>query len=239
MLYANGCSFTYGTGLAHKDRAWPFVLAEKLNISDVETEAQRGVSNNYIVRNTITTVSEKLSAGDKVDFVAIGMTAPTRREHFIESKNLLVHNIPSHEYHGNINLDDQTNRDLDLFNQLYMKNFWSPIYDFHCYLIHLITLQSFFKANNIPYLIFNSLNLTPNLLEPTKFTELCEQSDMVSVYKQLDMSKIYEDQTFFTYMYEKKAFFPVEGDERYMHPDENAHAEWAEILHQDIKGRKS
>jgi len=68
MLYANGCSFTYGTGLAHKDRAWPFVLAEKLNISDVETEAQRGVSNNYIVRNTITTVSEKLSAGEKVDF---------------------------------------------------------------------------------------------------------------------------------------------------------------------------
>jgi len=53
------------------------------------------------------------------------------------------------------------------------------------------------------------------------------------------MSKIYEDQTFFTYMYEKKMFFPVEGDERYMHPDEDAHAEWAEILHQDIKGRKS
>ena len=49
MLYANGCSFTYGTGLPLKDRAWPYVLAEKLNIDSVETDAQRGVSNNYIV----------------------------------------------------------------------------------------------------------------------------------------------------------------------------------------------
>ena len=119
MLYANGCSFTYGTGLAHKDRAWPFILADKMNIDGVETEAQRGVSNNYIVRNTITTISDKLVNKETVDFVAIGMTAPNRREHFIEKKNLLVHNIPSHEYHGNINLDEQNNRDLDLFNQLY------------------------------------------------------------------------------------------------------------------------
>ena len=96
------------------------------------------------------------------------MTAPNRKEHFIEKKNLLVHNIPSHEYHGNINLDEQSNRDLDLFNSLYMKHFWSPIYDFHSYMINIITLQNFFQANKLPYIIFNSLNLTPNLLEQTK-----------------------------------------------------------------------
>ena len=110
MLYANGCSFTYGTGLAHKDRAWPFVLAKKLGIDSVETEAQRGVSNAYIVRNTITNLSVKIAEGEKIDFVAIGMTAPNRKEHFIEKKNLLIHNIPSHEYHGNINLDDKSNK---------------------------------------------------------------------------------------------------------------------------------
>ena len=238
MLYANGCSFTYGTGLPLKDKAWPFILAEKLGIESVETDAQRGVSNNYIVRSTITNLCEQIASGNKIDFVAIGMTAPNRKEHFIEKKNLLIHNIPSHEYHGNINLDEQSNRDLDLFNKLYMKHFWSPIYDFHSYMLNILTLQNFFKANDLPYIIFNSLNLTPNLLEPTKFTDLCEQSDMTGVYKQFDMSRIYEDQTFFTYMYDKKAFFPVEGDERYMHPNEDAHAEWAEILYQDIKENK-
>ena len=90
MLYANGCSFTYGTGLAHKDRAWPYILAEKLKIDSVETEAQRGVSNAYIVRNTITNLSVKIAEGEKIDFVAIGMTAPNRKEHFIEKKNLLI-----------------------------------------------------------------------------------------------------------------------------------------------------
>jgi hypothetical protein len=49
------------------------------------------------------------------------------------------------------------------------------------------------------------------------------------------MTCIYEDQTFFTYMYEKEMFFPTEGDERYMHPDEQAHSEWADILFNDIE----
>ena len=76
MLYANGCSFTYGTGLAHKDKAWPFMLAEKLGIKDIETDAERGISNQYIVRQTITKVSEYISNGKK-PFVAVGLSAPT------------------------------------------------------------------------------------------------------------------------------------------------------------------
>jgi len=238
MLYANGCSFTYGTGLAHKDKAWPFMLAEKLGIKETQTDAERGISNQYIVRQTITVVSELLLKGKK-PFVAIGLSAPNRREHFIESKNVLIHNIPSHEYHGNIRLDEATNTDLDKFNQLYMKHFWSPVYDFHNYLIQVLTLQNFCTANDLEYIIFNSLNLTPNLLEPTNFTELCEQADMKDVSSQLDMTRIYEDQTFFTYMYDKKMFFPVEGDERYMHPNEEAHNGWADILFADIENTRA
>ena len=235
MLYANGCSFTYGTGLADKSKAWPFELAERLGLdrSDTITEAQRGVSNQYVVRNTITTVSDLLAEGKK-PFCAIGLTAPSRREHFIEATNTLIHNVPAHEYHGNIMLDEQTNRDIDLFNTLYMKHFWSPVYDFHQYLIHMLTLQNFFKNAGLEYVIFNSLNLTPNLLEPTKFTELCEQADMANVVKQLDMTRLYEQQTFFTYMHDNELYFKTEGDERYMHPDEQAHADWADILLEDI-----
>ena len=55
MLYANGCSFTYGTGLALKDKAWPFILGEKLGISkeDVQTDAERGISNLVIYKRSI------------------------------------------------------------------------------------------------------------------------------------------------------------------------------------------
>ncbi|MDC1446542.1 hypothetical protein N8344_01060 [bacterium] len=235
MLYANGCSFTYGTGLADKSKAWPFELAERLGLDRTETvtEAQRGVSNQYIVRNTITTVSDLLAEGKK-PFCAVGLTAPSRREHFIEATNTLIHNVPAHEYHGNIMLDEQTNRDIDLFNTLYMKHFWSPVYDFHQYLIHMLTLQNFFKNAGLEYVIFNSLNLTPNLLEATKFTELCEQADMNNVLSQLDMTRVYEQQTFFTYMHDNELYFKTEGDERYMHPDEQAHADWADILLEDI-----
>ena len=239
MLYANGCSFTYGTGLALKDRAWPFMLAKKLGIKkkDVITDAERGISNQYIVRHTITAVSELIANGKK-PFVAIGLSAPNRREHFIEKDNILIHNIPSHEYHGNIRLDEKTNIDLDIFNTLYMKHFWSPVYDFHNYLIQVMSLQNFCVVNDLEYIIFNSLNLTPNLIEPTNFTELCEQADMKDVLAQLNMDCIYEDQTFFTYMYDKSMFFPTEGDERYMHPNEEAHSDWADILFADIENTR-
>jgi hypothetical protein len=240
MLYANGCSFTYGTGLADKSKAWPFELAERLGLDRTETvtEAQRGVSNQYIVRNTITTVSDLLAEGKK-PFCAVGMSAPSRREHFIQATNTLIHNVPAHEYHGNIMLDEQTNRDIDLFNTLYMKHFWSPVYDFHQYLIHILTLQNFFKNAGLEYIIFNSLNLTPNLLEPTKFTELCEQADMNNVLTQLDMTRVYEQQTFFTYMHDNELYFKTEGDERYMHPDEQAHADWADILMKDVANTRA
>jgi hypothetical protein len=240
MLYANGCSFTYGTGLPLKDKAWPFMLAKKLGIKkkDVITDAERGISNQYIVRHTITAVSELIANGKK-PFVAIGLSAPNRREHFIEKDNILIHNIPSHEYHGNIRLDEKTNIDLDIFNTLYMKHFWSPVYDFHNYLIQVMSLQNFCVANDLEYILFNSLNLTPNLIEPTNFTELCEQADMKDVLAQLNMDCIYEDQTFFTYMYDKSMFFPTEGDERYLHPNAEAHSDWADILFADIENTRS
>jgi hypothetical protein len=99
----------------------------------------------------------------------------------------------------------------------------------------MLTLQNFFKNAGLEYVIFNSLNLTPNLLEATKFTELCEQADMGNVLTQLDMSHIYEQQTFFTYMHENQMYFKQEGDERYMHPDEDAHEDWSTILFEDIE----
>jgi hypothetical protein len=240
MLYANGCSFTYGTGLANKENAWPYELAELLGFDreQTQTEADRGVSNGYIVRTTIKTVSDLLANGES-PFVAIGLTSPSRREHFIESENLLIHNIPSPKYQGNVRLDENTNNELSLLNSLYMKHFWSPVYDFHQYIIHIITIQNFLENAGLEYVIFNSLNLSPNLVDPTKFSKICEDFEMSNVMKQLDMTHIYEEQTFFTYMYDKGLFFETIDDERYMHPNVEAHKDWAKIIFDDIERTRS
>jgi hypothetical protein len=234
-LYANGCSFTYGTGLTNKDTAWPYVLADKLEIDDVINEAQRGVSNPYIMRSTITTISEMIDNGEKPDFVTIGMTAPSRREHFIEDKNILIHNVPSVEYHGNIMLSEEENSNVDIYNRIYTALFTSQIYDFHLYLMQVLSLQNFFRENDIDYIIFNSLNLTQNLLEPTSFSKLCEQSDMMAVYNQLDTRKIFDQETFFTHMYDMEdGYFTEEDQEKYLHPTEKAHESWANYLYRYI-----
>lgn len=235
MLYANGCSFTAGTGLDDEEKAWPYLLGDNMGIDkdNVLTEAHKGVSNQYIVRSTIATVSKLIEAGDR-PFCAIGLTAPSRREFFHTNSNQLIHSIPSPEYRHIDGLDETTNHELHVLNNLYIKYFWSPVYDFHLYMTHVLTLQNFFKQNDLDYVIFNSLNLTPNLAEETKFKELCIQAGMDAVFKQFDMDRIYEDQTFFTYMYDNELYFSEEGTEAFMHPNEKAHEGWANILMKDI-----
>jgi hypothetical protein len=236
MLYANGCSFTAGTGLEDEEKAWPYILGENMGIDkeNILTEAHKGVSNQYIIRSTISTVSKILSETENRPFCAIGLTAPSRREYFHPKSNQLIHKIPSPEFTPIDGLDETTNVELNVFNALYMKYFWSPVYDFHLYMTHVLTMQNFFKQNDLDYVIFNSLNLTTNLVEETKFKELCEQAGMKHIFKQFDMDRIYEDQTFFTYMYDKELYFKEEGTEAFMHPNEEAHEGWANILMKDI-----
>jgi len=53
------------------------------------------------------------------------------------------------------------------------------------------------------------------------------------------MTRVYEQQTFFTYMHDNELYFKTEGDERYMHPDEQAHADWADILMKDVANTRA
>lgn len=233
MLYANGCSFTAGTGLDDENKAWPYKLGELLGDSNVVSEATKGASNQYIVRSTISSLSGLIAEGQR-PFVAIGLTAPSRREFYVSEKGLIVHNIPSPEYSENSELSAEENAELHYFNNVYLKYFWSPVYDFHLYLTHVLTLQNFFKVNGLEYVLFNSLNLTPNLVEETKFSELCDQANMSVVLSQIDMNHLYEQQTFFTHMYDTETYFNEAGIEGFMHPNETAHQEWAKIIHADI-----
>lgn len=240
MFYANGCSFTEGFGLEDPEDAWPYKLAQKMgyDIDDIHTEAHRGVSNQYIVRSTIASICKLQAMGHDISFVAIGMTAPARREWFSPKLNRLYHDIPAFHYEPNEELDGFTNNEFKVFNELYLKHFYSPVYDFHLYMTHLLTLQNFLKANDIDYIIFNSLSLTENLVEESTFKELIDQLGVGYMWLQFDQDKLYTDQTMFKFAEEKGLLIDEDEDvEGYMHPNKEGHLAWADILMQDITAK--
>lgn len=84
MLLTIGDSFTYGTELKNTELAWPYQLAQSLNMSCVNL-AQPGASNDYIVRATVNACEEY-----NPSIVVVAFTTPNRYEqnweHFTPTK---------------------------------------------------------------------------------------------------------------------------------------------------------
>lgn len=96
MLYANGCSWTYGDGISEhpgfprthnagidyqsmKNYAWPAVLSNRLGC-DVLNEGLAGGSNARILRTTCDFILDYPAADYKDLTVVIGWTTPDRSE---------------------------------------------------------------------------------------------------------------------------------------------------------------
>jgi len=90
ILYANGCSFTFGmeilgnndVTLENKQFAYPAEIGNLLNINHVRNESYCGATNEFIFRKTIENLLEmELSGNDpKETFVIIGWTSICRTE---------------------------------------------------------------------------------------------------------------------------------------------------------------
>ena len=85
-LIAGGCSFTYGYGLADRDKeAWPAVLASKLGISfvnlGVPAAGNSYISNSvmdYLIINEVNNPLRILHPQPRPRYIAIAMP-PTRQ----------------------------------------------------------------------------------------------------------------------------------------------------------------
>ena len=146
-VYVNGCSFSYGNTLENKF-AWPDCLPY-----DVFNESWIAGSNKRIARRTIEYCSK-----NPVDFVVVQLTDPYRDEFYDEEFNLWI------GMQGDfLHFDDESFKRQDI-NQRFIREKWQKFVDFNLlirnekivllerfYLIN--TLISFFKQNNIKYLI--------------------------------------------------------------------------------------
>jgi hypothetical protein len=140
-LLTVGDSFTYGDELDNPGiQAWPCQLAELLGY-DVCNLGLSGASNTSIMRITL----EEL-ATNHYDLVIIGWTFPGR----IEWKDQLEKHY--NVWPGQVLEPDAWTEYPWRFDQIeYINRHHDSVYLYQMYLIHVISLQSYFRAHNIKY----------------------------------------------------------------------------------------
>lgn len=153
MLYVNGDSFTYGTGVDSKD-TWPSLLAEKLDLNLVN-DAVPGGSNARVIRTTLAFL-----ARHQPSLVVIAWSSFLRTEwpsHGLEPQHL-------HEMdfgHSPIiqvqpNYTKYRNNDLPAITQYYQNINTNWAID--NYINQVLLLQSYLKYSKIQYVFMNALD---------------------------------------------------------------------------------
>lgn len=140
QLLTVGDSFTYGDELDDHYRAWPYRLADLLGW-EVHNMGRSGSGNSGIIRRCI----EELST-THYDLVIIGWTSPGR----IEWKDDIgaEYNLwPG--YPTTTEFFEHHPWRVDLLN--FINQYHNSSYLYQQYLIQVISLQSYFKVNNINY----------------------------------------------------------------------------------------
>jgi lysophospholipase L1-like esterase len=162
VLFANGCSMTYGSelceavsgrelsGAEREAAAWPGRLGHYLGAEEVVNCGEPSGSNDRIVRTTITWLLERFSrSGTKPEhiFVAIGWTSPMRREFYVDGAWRQI--VPYHNHQPD---------KLDRLVRVYRETAWN---DFECgirFLTQVVALQSILKLHGVPYVFFDALS---------------------------------------------------------------------------------
>lgn len=162
-LLVNGCSCTWGEELVSvpergrieppedtQERvasAWGGRLASKLNISDHINIARQGNGNARIARTTIKYIVNQPKESWQDLFVCIGWSSVFRHEMYVNDVHRWINILP------NFNLSNKPSyiRKIEDFFQRNMMNRY-PCYEY--FYMHVLSLQSFFKSNNIKYLFF-------------------------------------------------------------------------------------
>lgn len=175
-LFANGCSMCYGSQLfedpitklcfdnhSRFKASWPGIFGKQFGFKRIVNLGYPGSSNDRIVRTTISWILENwLLRSLPTDslFVIIGWSGPMRREFYIGEEWRQL--IPYHDYED---------PEASLFNRIYREVAWNEYESAIRFSTQLISLQSFLKFHNIPYLFFDAItpikdlfNLFPSAL---------------------------------------------------------------------------
>lgn len=239
-LLVNGCSCTWGLELGEwvipdeetpeaaayrQANAWGGRLAQKISANKHTNVSMPGASNHRIVRTTIRHITSMLADEWKDLFVVIGWSCVYRQELYMQQYKRWHNFLPRFNNH-----DERVFRKQEEFVQKYMMEEY-PCHE-HFY-IHVITLQSFFEANNIKYMFFpvffinwrlsDNFNDMKKHINPKHFVHFDEwQKSYHNILVDAQRSPGYKD---------KEIIKPRN------HPSELGHEIWATRLEKEIKSR--
>jgi len=219
-LYTNGCSYTEGCGLDNpeKERYSKF-LADKFDAEDINNSLGGG-SNQRIFRTTFEWISENQDKLKDTLFV-IQLSYSVRNEIWVNRTNQDDGKIPTHWWASQFGHDGytawesherDTTVDKDEINFNYVPDNKS------CSVIswrYLISLQSFFKLNNIKHIFFEG-----------------DISKHDFMNRNCDIAKLVD----FKYFYEE-SFLKSAGIRKTEcnHPNAEVQIEWTDKLYNFIK----
>jgi len=145
-LLTVGDSFTYGDELDDIYAAWPYRLASLLDYQVVNL-GQSGCSNTSILRRTI---SEVVNTPESYDLVVIGWTSPGRIE-WKDHVGVAYDIWPGFQVRGDFFEMHPWREEL----VTYLNKYHNVEYLFEQYVINVLSLQSYLKANNISYVMLD------------------------------------------------------------------------------------
>jgi len=160
ILYANGCSMTYGmelcddaeTGACTDDayreaHAWPGRLAGFLGADEVVNDAVISGSNDRILRTTIQWVLTNIHRlASQPVLVAIGWSGAMRREFYVDAA-----------YRQVIPYQPHPHADTERLLAVYRDVAWHERECGERLLTQIVALQSFLAAHRIPFLFFDAI----------------------------------------------------------------------------------
>ncbi len=228
-VYANGCSFTYGSEL-HDDpqtrictnnsyrweHSWPGALTRLLGVSGAGAynDATPSGSNDRITRTTVQFVLRNWQAADlpaEQLLVVIGWSHPARREFFVDGAFRQV--VPHHGYDI---------RALDRLARVYRQVAWDDTESRWRFATQALTLASFLRDLGIRFVFFDAIEpnrLPDELADDPAVPGLLGGDSWIRGSDDLSMARVLRaDPSNWT------------GQ----HPSETGHAAWAALLAQRL-----
>jgi hypothetical protein len=244
VLYTNGDSVSWGSELKDRTNRFSTLIAKEKGLVDFNV-ASSGISNDRIFRNTMRDVCKFLNGEPiyneelgyvKVDemFVLLSFTAPTRFDYFDGEVFIREHLWSDKDKWGRTDANKQ-NDNKYVINHSHLAPSFVRIFQ------QIISLTSFLKSNNIPYLCINAffeynideiadVNKNINVDKVSnQFDDTADYFGLLDLYKHIPQS--FKDINLTTHL---KGFNDVDMFEERGHPSPKGHKEIAELLKNKI-----
>ena len=238
-LYVNGCSMSDGSCLKKYDKErvkkldyvnndnwdigfderWSKLLSKKLEIEEIN-EAQHGGSNDRIIRMTMDWCSNNKSKLKDTLFV-IGWTSFNRFEFWDNFLNRFVQVSNGEPTHN-----DRDDKRLQLYVNQYWKERHNDLETYDKLLRKVISLQSFFKSNNLSFLFVDAIGNQIKIIKEHRYESFVDKKHWWNYDEQVNS---FSDLAF------KLDSFGIDYNDGEGHPGIEAHEELSEQLYVKVK----